>query len=192
MSLYAITNVLQSARDKITKSITCIDHEHHTIHSGLHYYVEGRTTALANAQQVCMKFTTPNVPKYCHMTWHIETNGIISNEMWEDATGGMTGGTTKTPINSYRNSTKSSSAVFVSGCSTSTGVGTKLSDWYVGGSVFKGSVGGADKRGSEVVMKPNTTYLRKFVSGSSGTVIAMRATWYEHKELPGPKVAGAP
>jgi len=109
----------------------------------------------------------------------------------------MTGGAPKTPINHNRNSTKSSSAVFTGGlATTSTAVGTQLSDWSVGGISGRASnqniAGGSGDRHDELMLKPNTTYIRGFISNSTGNTISFRADWYEHAPSTGRKVAELP
>ena len=189
MSEFAITNILQNCQDPYTRGFQVISHVEHEILGGDAYYVEGNTT-MSDTQEFLAKLTTPDTDKEVHLMWHIETNGVLKAYFWEDAVGGMTGGVSQTPKNRNRTSTQGSSAIFTGGlASSSTAVGTLLSNWAVGGSVFKGSFGGSDNMVNELVLKPNTTYLRKLVSLSTGQVVSFRANWHECAPRKGLRVA---
>lgn len=190
MSTFAIANVLQNARDGITKALSVVDYSHHEIHSGSGYYVEGHT-ALSDTEELNVKFVTPNSAKQCHFVWTIEVTGETEIDLYEDAVGGMAGGTTLTVLNNNRNSTKSSSMAFVSGVTTSTAVGTQLHNWITGaaGNPSRNVPGNGSERADEIILKTNATYLGRIVSNSTGNNVAFRASWYEHAPDTGLKVA---
>ena len=188
MSEFAIANILQNARDGVTKAITMVDFPHHAIHDGNSFYQESFTT-MSDTQEYFVKVAAPNTEKQMHLVWDVDVNGVLEIGGWETAVGGMTGGTTKAPINYNRNSTKGSSVAFAHGCSSATAIGTKIHEWKVGGNVFKGKFGGSGNRRDEMVLLPNTTYLKKFISGSTGLVVSFRAAWYELRPTTGLKVA---
>ncbi len=193
MSEFAITNLLQNARDGVTKAIGIIDYPHHEIHSGSAFYIEGHTT-MSDTQEFWAKLTTPDTAKEMHLTWTIAASGPTDIVFYEDAAGGMTGGSSMSPINQYRGSTKGSSAKFVGGlATTSTAVGTQLGNWSIGGISGRANnqniAGGAGDRKDELILKPNTTYIRGFISNSTGNTVSFRATWYEHAPDAGVKVS---
>ena len=95
---FPIINLLQNARDGVSKSITVIDHNHHETHDGDGFYVEGNTT-MSDTQEFFAKLVSPNTAAEMHLTWVIESNGILETGFWEEAKGGMAGGSTVTPIN---------------------------------------------------------------------------------------------
>ena len=187
MSEFAITNILQNARDGRTNAFTVIDFPHHQIHDGNHHYIEDFTT-MSDTQVYFVKFVTPNTSEEIHLVRDIETNGILEMARWETAAGGMAGGAATTVINSNRNSTKVSSVTIVRGCDSSVSVGKRVNHWKVGGLAFKGAVGAVVGRRDELVLIPNKTYLTKFTAGTTGNITAFRYAWYEHKPNPGPKV----
>jgi hypothetical protein len=189
MSEYAIANLLQNARDGVTKAIMVVDYTHHEIHAGSAYYVEGSAT-LSDTEQLSVKFSTPNSTKRCHFVWEILGTGETEIKLYEDAKGGMAGGSAITVLNHDRESTKSSSMAFRSGVTTSTAVGAKLHDWIVGtvGSKQGFATPAMSERGDELILKAGSTYLGIMVSNSTGNNISFRADWYEHAPYPGPKV----
>ena len=190
MSEFAITNILQNARDGISNGMTGLNYAHHAIHDGRHYFVESFTT-MSDTQTYFVKWVTPDSLKQCHMIWDITSNGVTEGGAWVIGTSGTTkeAGTTRTVINNNQNSTKTSSMTFVSGADSCTVVGNKISEWKVGGTVFKGSIGGSGTRRQEIILVPGTTYQLKFTGGSTGNVVSYRAAWYEHAPNTGLKVA---
>jgi len=76
-----------------------------------------------------------------------------------------------------------SQMVVTSAITVATSLGLLLSDNAVGGTGFKGDVGGMSERTNELVLKQNTTYLRSFLSGSDANVISFRASWYELQNI---------
>lgn len=190
MSEYAIANLLQNARDGVTKAIMVVDYAHHEIHAGSAYYVEG-AVRLTDTQQLTVKFSTPNSSRRAHFTWEILGTGECEILLYEDARGGMAGGTLRTVFNHDRESTKGSSMAVRSGVTTSTAVGAKLHDWIVGteGSKQGFAIGAASQRQNEIILKAGSTYLGMVVSNSTGNNVSFRADWYEHAAYTGLKVA---
>ena len=163
--------------DKSTAATETIDYAHHEIHSGDHYYVEGYTT-ISTDGVLKVALVTPNTAKWAHLTWDISSNGMLTSEFYEDAEG-ISGGSEVTPLNNNRNSSNTSSITLTSGV-TATGDGTLISKSKWGGTGFKVVTGGAGARADELVLKQDTTYLRKFISGSDNNIISFKAMWYEH------------
>ena len=61
-----------------------------------------------------------------------------------------------------------------------TDTGTTISKVKVGSTGWKTVVGGGSDPAYEIILKQNTTYCRKFLSGSDSNVISFRASWGEH------------
>ena len=165
--------------DSFTYSLTTIDHSHHKIHSGNHFYIEGYTT-LNTGEELRVKLVTPNNTKWTHFLWNITSNGVLTGELYEDSSGGMTGGSSIIPLNNNRNSNQTSGLVITSGVGTATNDGTIISQFKVGGTGFKSTFGGTQSLNDEIILKQNTVYLRKFISGSDSNVTSFKASWYEH------------
>ena len=189
MSVFAIANILQNARDGVSKSISMIDFSHSKINDGESFYVEG-SVELTDTEELTVKFTTPNSTKRCHFGWEVAANGISDFLLYEKPTGGMTGGTPMTPLNARRESTIASSMAVVTGVTTAaTTPGTKIHDWSVGALQFKGYSGGQSIRESKIILTPNTIYLGIVKSYSTGNIVSFNASWYEQNPQVGLKVA---
>ncbi len=78
-------------QDASTEAMEVIQYEHHEIHSGSHYYLEGHAT-LGNAGVLRVKLVTPNTDKWSHFVWEISSSGILSTDFYEGASGGMANG----------------------------------------------------------------------------------------------------
>lgn len=90
--------------DASTHAQEVIEYEHHEIHSGSHYYIEGHTT-LNDAGTLYTKIVTPDTTKWSHFAWNIASNGILDSNFYEISTGGMTGGLRSTIHANNRNKT---------------------------------------------------------------------------------------
>lgn len=88
--------------DKSTHSLQTIEYEHHEIHSGSHYFIEGHAI-LANLGTLYSKIVTPNTGKWAHFAWNISSNGILDSNLYEIPTGGMANGARATIHANNRN-----------------------------------------------------------------------------------------
>ena len=165
--------------DSITNHRIAIESEHHEIHEGDHYYMQGYLE-LNNGDDFYVKMTTPDSDKWIHFVFDIKSTGICESTLDEDATGGMTGGEEKTPFNNNRNSPNTSELAVVSGVTACTSYGKRLEDDKWGANGWKQSEGGAGGRNNEIILKRNTIYCRSFKSYSDNNIIQFRASWYEH------------
>ncbi len=164
-------------RDSSSYSYNCIDYVHHEIHEGDHYYIEGYAT-LNDGDTLYVKLVTPNTTKWGHFIWEIGSSAELTTELYEGSSGGMTGGSGVTPLNNNRNSSNTSGMVITSGVTVPDTAGTTISQVSWGSR----KVGGSQSRDDEIVMKQNTTYCRKFLSGTNGNIVSFKASWYEHTD----------
>lgn len=160
--------------DSTTNSLNVVDYAHHEVHSSSHYYIDGHTT-LASGASFYVKLVTPAGTKWSHFLWEISSSFILETSLTEDATGGMTGGTSAVPFNNNRNSTKVSGMVITKGVTVNTG-GTIISSSKWGSR----SVGGSNSRDDELILKADTVYLRAFTSSTNANIVSFKAFWYEH------------
>ena len=77
--------------DASTNSLQAISYEHHEIHGGSHYYIEGVAT-LGVDGVLRASIVTPDTTKWSHFTWRISSNGILESSLWEGPSGGMANG----------------------------------------------------------------------------------------------------
>ena len=167
--------------DASTHSLQTIDYTHHEIHAGSHFFIEGYTT-LASEGVLRVKLVTPNTAKWAHFQWAISSSGILVTTLHDGASGGMTGGSGVTPINSNRNSSKTSGITLTSGVAAATASGLLISSASWGAAGFKSIIGGGASRDDEIILKQNTTYLRTFTSGAADNIVQFKASWYEHTD----------
>jgi len=161
--------------DRVTNSLQTIISAHHEIHLGNHYSIEGCAT-LGNGSELRIKLIAPNTSKRIHILWEINSSGILTTELYENSSGGMTGGVNVNAINNNRNSDNSSEMILTSGVSEATDDGDLISQACWGSR----QLGGGNKREDEIILKQDTIYLRKFISGTNGNLVYFKAIWYEH------------
>ncbi len=168
--------------DASTNSLQTVDYAHHEIHGGSHYYMEGYVE-LDNTDTFFVKLVTPDTTKWAHFKWEITSTGVLETTLDEAATGGMTGGTSVTPINNNRNSANTSGMIITSGVTACTGYTTRISNQKFGVATTPSkATGGGSSREDEVMLKQNTVYCRSFTSGSNSNIVNFRASWYEHTD----------
>ena len=165
--------------DAVTHAIETIAYPHHEVHEGEHYYIEGYAT-LADAAELRVKLVTPDTTKWGHFAWSISSSGILTTEFYEGASGGMAGGSGITPLNNNRNSGNTSAIVITSGVAVATSDGSLISSAKWGSGDKFAASGGGDNRDDEIILKQDTIYLRKFISGAADNIVQFRAGWYEH------------
>ena len=172
-------NLTRVATDGTTNSLQIIDFHGGQVHAGDAFYISG-WTVLSDGDVLYVKLVTPDTGTWAHFGWEIESSGILETDFYENAFNGMTGGAEMTPLNRNRNSTNASTMVITSNVSAFATYSSVLDTKKVGGTGFKSVYGGNASRDAEIVLKQNTTYCRKFESGTDGNVVSFRATWSEH------------
>ena len=161
-------------RDSFSLVDVGVDYALHEIHEGNHFYLEGFTT-LASAGTLYVKLVTPDNKTWSHFTWDIQSSDILETTLHEDVSGGMAGGAGVTPLNNNRNSANTSNLTITSGVAVATDLGLTVSQCNWG----TRQAGGGTIREDELLLKQNTIYLRKFLSGANGNIICFKASWYE-------------
>jgi len=166
--------------DDITNAQVTISYPHHEIHEGDHYYIEGWAELDAN-DSLFVKMVAPDTTIWAHFDWIIEGTGITITTLNEDVSGGMTGGSEVTPLNSNRNSSNVSIMTITSGVTNATNMGTLIANTKFGLATSpRRAIGGGSGRENEIILKQNTTYLRTFISETDDNFISFKAMWYEH------------
>lgn len=167
--------------DDTSNSLTTITTPHAEIHNGNHFYMEGYTT-LDSGEHLYVKLETPDTTKWAHFKWEIFSTGVLLTTFDEGATGGMTGGSSVTPLNNDRNSSTTSGLTLTSGVAIATSYDTRISNQRFGVTSNPAkATGGGSERDTEIILKQNTVYLRTFTSASAANIINFRASWYEKK-----------
>ena len=165
------------SQDGSTNAMSSLSWEHHEIHEGDHYFVNGYTT-LGSGDSIMFEISTPNSTKWTHMVFDVISSGILETRVYEGGT--VTGRTAITPQNNNRNYANASidtvgSVTFAQVSSFGTCIDS-LKVGSAGGSKFGGTV----SRSKENVLKQDETYIYIFISGGAANIVSFQAGWYEH------------
>lgn len=169
--------------DDSTNSIQTIEYEHHEIHSGSSFFVNGYQDLSIN-NVLDFTFVTPDTTKQIHLTWNIDTESETLWYIYEDAiaTNALAGAVV--PLNNNRNSLTASVAVLkyevqtnltAANSDTNVSAATTLESGISG----TGKNSGDDKRSNELILKRNTIYCLRAVATAAG-FIDFKMHWYEH------------
>ena len=178
---YTLGDCEVSKFDASTLAVNTIEYEHHEIHAGSHFILTGFAT-LANDASLDFRFTTPNTTKWAHLLFKV--SGPSQTELLIYEGGNVTVGTPVTPINSNRNSTKTSVMTLASGPTVTT-TGTLIysqSAGLAGTTPARAPSEGFVTRGSELILKQNTTYLFRITSRQADNIVSYDGEWYEHTD----------
>lgn len=174
----------KSGVDASTESLQVVDYEHHEIHSGSHYHIADVEDLSIN-NVFDMQFTTPNITKWSHLTFKLDTEAETLWYIYEGVVI-VTPGTTITPLNNNRNSTNTSGNTIAGILNTS--VANANSDTTVAGATIishgiigAGRSGGSASRENELILKQNTIYSLRAIASAAG-YISFTVEWYEHTD----------
>ena len=165
--------------DLSTRSVQTIDYEHHEVHSGRHYNLDGHV-CLDIGDEYWFTVSTCDTKRYAHMLYTLTTGGITCVSFLEDAV--IDCGTIYTPVNNNRNSSNTSCHEFRMGSCAPTDYCTVLADSKVGSTQFKQDSGGGIGRGDELMLRCSTVYAVGVQSYSDNNRISFHASWYEHTD----------
>lgn len=175
---YNGTNWHENRIDSSTRAINTIDHVHHEMHDGLHFFIDGFAT-IGSGVSKTFTVVTPDTTKWSHMYFDVQSTDQTEMLIYEDSSLG-TGGTATTPINSNRNSAGTSVLTIKEDQVVGT-VGVLLSSQSFGATDNPAkTIGGALARENEVILKQGGTYAFRFTSRAAGNIVSYRGNWYEH------------
>ena len=170
--------------DSGTHTLQTIDYEHHEIHGGSHYFVVG-VQDLAINQVLDFTWLMPNSTKEIHWNFQITTQAETLWYVYEGASVLNALANAVTPLNSHRNSQKTSSTTMryeVQADLATANVDTDVT----GATILMTGISGAGKnsgdyeRNHELILKQNTLYCLRAVASSAG-YINFDMQWYEHQ-----------
>ncbi len=166
--------------DKATNTIQTIDHSHHEIHAGSHFFVTDYQT-IGSAASVDWLIVTPDTTKWAHLTFEVQGTAITTAALYEGSD--RSGTTGLTEVNNDRNSATAATVAVYRGVNGGTTDGTAI--WQSSGGSAVGSFrGGADNRQeAEIILKRNTKYVLKVTSGTASNICAVKLRWYEHTNI---------
>ena len=170
--------------DPSTSSLQVIDHAHHEVHDGNHYFVQ-EAVDLAINEVYDLRFTTPDTGEWAHLTFVLTSESELNWLIYEGVTISVSS-TPKVPYNSNRNSSNTSSmelqpitntSVANANSDTAVAAATKIAEGIIGAGKDGGFVGGVD----EIVLKQNTDYTFRGIATAAG-YISFKMGWYEHTD----------
>ena len=160
-------------------ALVMIDSDAYEAHEGHRFYITGHAI-LANEAVLRIKLVVPNTEVRIHLGWAISSSGILQADLYENASGGMAGGSGVTIFNSDRNSDKVSAVSLTSGVAAADTAGTLIDTAKWGANDKKAQLGGGQTRADLVILKQGATYLRVFTSGTADNIVQFKASWIEH------------
>ena len=169
--------------DAITHSLQIIDYEHHEIHSGSHFFVDGVQDLSIN-QVLDFTWQMPNTTKWTHWTWQIETESETAWYVYETVVATNPLANTVTPLNNDRNSATTSGTTMKFELQSNLTAANNDTD-VTGATLLQSGISGAGKtsgdsrREHELILKQNTLYCLRAVASSAG-YIDFKMNWYEH------------
>ena len=177
------TDIRPLRADAATHSIQTMSYEHHEIHSGSHYFVDGYADLAINN---VMDFTwlMPNTTKWTHWTWKLAVEAETLYQVYETAVATNPLANVITPLNNNRNSGNTSGTTMryevqtnLAGANADTDVsGATL---IASGIIGAGRSGGFDSRDKEIILKQGTLYCLRSTASAAGYQNFLME-WYEH------------
>ena len=164
--------------DKATLAVATVDYPHHEIHDGSHFYIKGYVQ-LDNGVDLDFCVTTPDSDKWSHMLFSIQGTAITILEVYEGSSY-SDAGSAVTAINNNRNSDKITTLAIATERTVSA-IGTKIEESRFGTATTPVSqAAGSTDREDEIILKRNTNYTFRLISGTDGNIIDYKAAWYDH------------
>jgi len=162
--------------DSATDALLTVDYDHHEIHSGGHFFVEGWQDVDGAATVVDFLWVVPNTAKWPHALWELAGEAEFTLSLYEGVTT-SNDGTPVTIFNSNRNLTTKVATVTAFSAPTVTNTGTLILTDIMGAARSSGSTA----RNHEFIGKQNTKYLFRITKSAAGTHWLKYAfRWYEH------------
>ncbi len=180
------TDELRNLRaDRSTHTLQTIEYEHHEIHAGSHYfYTDANTINAATTDCVDYLIITPDTEEESHFVFEGDGSAISGFYMREGVTASSSDYTQATVFNSNRNftdvATLSIFYIIGSNYATSDYGGTQIYEYYGGASSSQSKTPTSNRSSYEIVLKRNTKYLFRVVSGTATNLCNVEFTWYEH------------
>lgn len=151
------------------QSLQMLDFIEQCINDGNRYLVAGHIN-IANGGTVDFALQTPDSTKWIHMLYGAQVSGSMTIDFYENVTN-VSGGSALPMVNKNRNSANVSGAIVLINPSSTLG---DLIDGFE-----YSSAGGEAKRDRKMILKQNTTYLWRLISGEDDNSLSFRGEWDE-------------
>jgi hypothetical protein len=111
------------------------------------------------------------------------SSGVITdNDATTITVAALVGGTGNEWDTNDKYEVNNAGVIITSGVTAATGYDQRIENDSWGADEKKLLIGGGGPRGDELVLRPNTTYLRTLTSTAATNLIKFRAVWYEHTD----------
>ena len=183
---YNGTNWHEARIDTSTRSFQTIEYEHHEIHAGSHFFVDGFLDIVGANDVLDFTWQMQASTKWVHWIWSIFTEKAGAWYIYEDAVATNALANTITPFNNNRNIETASITVMkyelqadltAANADTAIGAATLIASGKLGDN----KSGGSDGRNDELVMKQGGLYCLRFIASAAGYV-NFKMHWYEHTD----------
>lgn len=167
-------------------AVKSIDYEHHEIHSGNHFFVQGYQDLSIN-QVLDFTWLMPNTTKWIHWTWEISTESETLWQVYETAIVTNALANSAVILNSDRNSAVISGTTMkyeVQADLATANADTNVATATLIGSGISGTGkdSGMSKKEHELILKQGTLYCLRATATAAG-FINFNMQWYEHTNV---------
>jgi len=168
--------------DKNTRALPIIDFNHHEIHDGTAFATGYYSVDLDAASTLDLVIITPDTAEYSHLFWKVRSTLVTTLEIHEGITtqAPNNDGTPIVRLNRDRNSaTVASVTAFHTPSILGAGTTIFSDSWGIstGGQV---RVGGESNSTDEIILKRNTKYMFRVISGTNDNRVSITLYWYQH------------
>lgn len=165
--------------DHITDALITVDHPHHEIHEGDHFFVNNYDSDVDTATPKYYRLTTPDTTKWGHLVLSYSSTGAGLWEFFENPTLNAVG-TALTAFNNNRNSSNTAGITAFQD-TTTTSDGTLLWTDKTGADGIGGTKSASTSgREMELILKQNEDYILKFTPDANDAKVVVQLSWYEH------------
>jgi hypothetical protein len=181
------TDELRNLRaDMSTHALQTIDYSHHEIHAGSHYFfTDANTVNAASTDYVDYLLVVPDTAEYPHMFFESDGSAITGFYLYEGANKASSDYIEATVYNNNRNSTDvATTGIFYkigSGDATSD-FGDLIYEYYGGATSGKSKIPSDTRQEAEIILKRNTKYIFRTISGTASNLVNVKFSWYEHTD----------
>lgn len=164
--------IFTQKEDQPTSAQTIVDHTHHEVHEGSHYYFH-ITSNIGSAVTSNLFIITPNTKKWIHMNWTFSSLEDTHFKAFEVCDG--TTDAALTVYNSDRNSSNTAGLIIAPVASITT-AGTLMWQDYLPADKFGSAESRAD---NEMILKQDTWYNLRILSEAASNIVTIKLHWYE-------------
>jgi hypothetical protein len=182
ISAYAGPTAIMGAggghEDRTTLATSTMEYEHHEVHNGSHFFHSDFDT-LASGASIEYVLTTPNTTKWAHLTVSMTGSAITEIYIFE---GTVRSGVSAINIRNNNRNSSTAATCALAKYSTAGDSGVTIYKMKSGAATNQSRTPLVSGRNQELVLKQNTKYLFRVLSGSADNLANIQFEWYEHTD----------